>query len=125
MSNNGGYVINNLDSDYTDYTINNPSIFAKKIDNCAIWNNSLGNFVRYPVPSNLITLSGDPFINSAGANYALNNTAGAGALCRNQNYTYSGGLTTNDKYIGAFSPIPPIGGGGGGLMTNNMNGGLT
>lgn len=50
-----------------------------------------------------ISLSGDPFTNAAGDNYALNNTAGAGASCRGVGFptTFPGGFTASTIDLGA------------------------
>jgi hypothetical protein len=49
-----------------------------------------------------VTLTGDPFVDAANGNFALNNTAGAGAACRAAGYpgTFPGGLTTGYSDIG-------------------------
>jgi hypothetical protein len=53
--------------------------------------------------SNFVTLTGDPFVNAAGGNFALNNTVGAGADCRAAGIpgAFPGGTTTGYLDIGA------------------------
>jgi len=50
-----------------------------------------------------ITLTGDPFTNAGAFDYSLNNTAGAGASCRNVGVpaTFPGGLTATSIDVGA------------------------
>lgn len=73
--------------------------------NCAAYNNTSGSGltgIRCPV-INPITLTGNPYVDSANGNFALNNTAGAGALLRALSYpsTFPAGLTANYLDIGA------------------------
>lgn len=46
------------------------------------------------LPVNDVTLTGDPFTNAAGADFSLNNTAGAGAALRNSGVPRAWGTTT-------------------------------
>lgn len=87
-SNNGGYGIQN----------------AIAIYNCAYGNNTSGNVNGlYGASIGNITLSADPFVNLAGNNLALNNTAGGGASCRAAGFpgAFPGGLTTGYLDVGA------------------------
>lgn len=58
----------------------------------------------WPVGPSDVSLSGDPFVNAAGGNFALNNTAGAGAACKAAGYPQTFGLglssTTSTPNIG-------------------------
>lgn len=68
---NGGYGIN---------YITNAPIFYESAFN-AFGANSTAASINWP-PGSDVTLSGDPFVGRTSANFALNNTAGAGAACR-------------------------------------------
>jgi hypothetical protein len=67
------------------------------------------------VGGNSITLTDDPFVNAAGGNFALNNTAGAGAACRDAGYPGAmvDGTNIGHADIGAIQHEDPAGGGGG------------
>ena len=61
-----------------------------------------------------VTLTGDPFTNAAGGDFSLNNTAGAGAACRNAGFPGAMIDGTNEGFadIGALRHEDPAGGGG-------------
>jgi hypothetical protein len=54
-----------------------------------------------------VVLTGDPFTNAASQDFTLNNTSGAGALCRNASQMWGG-----DDDLGAVRHADPAGGGG-------------
>lgn len=68
-------------------------------------NNALPNYTNavHPGPHS-VTLTGDPFVNAAGGNFALNATAGAGAACRNAGFpgTLRDGVNVGYSDIGAL-----------------------
>lgn len=59
--------------------------------------------VRIPVGTGDVAPAADPFTNSAGGDFSLNNTAGAGAICRAAGFpgVFPGGTTTGYLDIGA------------------------
>lgn len=59
----------------------------------------------------MVVLSGDPFVNAAAGNFALNNTAGRGAACRAGGVpgAFPGGLSTGFIDIGAVQHQDPGG----------------
>lgn len=80
--------------------------------NCAAYNNSGGNKTNTAVKSmdlGFITGSGSFFVNAAGGNFALNNTAGAGALLRAAGIpgVFPSGTTTGFLDIGAAQHADP------------------
>jgi hypothetical protein len=94
--NNGRYGFNVNATGGT--TLQNHSLF-----NCAGYNNTSGNNLGNALNSGYVTLAGDPFVNapSPNSNYALNNTAGAGAALRAAGYAaLPRGLTTGYLDIG-------------------------
>lgn len=76
--NNGGYGLNSttalvhLDFPWIDYN--------------AFYNNTSGAWNNVNASPHDVTLTGDPFTNAAGNDFSLNNTAGAGAACRNAGF---------------------------------------
>lgn len=72
---------------------------------CAAYNSTTADTRLAPETMNkgFITLLGDPFTNSAGGDFSLNNTAGAGALLRNLAFpsTFPAALTANYLSVGA------------------------
>lgn len=90
----------------------------------AVYNNTTNvstNFFAMFVEGT-VTLSGDPFNNAAGGDFSLNNTASAGALCRNAGTlgTFPGGLSRGYLDIGAVQ----VGSTGGTGATAMLLGGL-
>ncbi len=96
--------------------------------NCAGGNNASGNYNTAQIPSAMVegfqALSADPFVNAAGNNFALNNTAGGGALLRGAGIpgAFPGGLTTGYPDIGAAQSQAA---GGGVLLPFPMDGGYS
>lgn len=66
-----------------------------------------------PTAIGSVTLVGDPFTNSGTGDYSLNNTAGAGAACRQTGFpgVMLGGATTGYADIGAIQAQATAGGG--------------
>lgn len=96
------------------------------LQNCAAYNNTSGTFNSAVVTGfvrGFVTLSSDPFVNAVSGNFALNNTAGAGAACRAAGIpgVYPGGLTTGYLDIGAVQHADA----GGGIIQSGLNGGLS
>lgn len=65
--------------------------------------------------TNDVTLTANPFVNSSGGNFALNNTTGGGPLCKQAGFpgAFPGGLSTGHPDIGAVqtsggssNPVP-------------------
>lgn len=88
--------------------------------NCAVFGNtpniSLGTG-KLLQTLNLVTGVSSFFVNAAGGNFALNNTASAGAACRAAGFpgVYPPGLTTGYLDIGAAQHQDTGGGGGGAI----------
>lgn len=82
--------------------------------NCASYNNTSGRITGAMGGSSPdiagISGSGSFFINAASANFALNNTAGAGALCRAASIPslFADGLTSNYLDIGSAQHQDPV-----------------
>jgi len=84
------------------------------VEDTAMGGNSSGN-INPSIPasqySNIIALSGNPFVDAANAtvasrNYALNTTAGAGSAARAIAYSYPGTLTISYSDLGAVQSRP-------------------
>ena len=98
--NNGGYGFSNV----------GPDADAALILNCAGYNNTSGNnqFLR---TEGFVTLTVDPFVGKSVGNYALNNTANGGALCRAAGLSGAfPGLSSTTGYqdIGAVQHRDPL-----------------
>lgn len=92
-------------------TVNNARFISYRTN--AFGSNSSGDHTNFPTGYDEITLSADPFVNAAGGDYSLNNTAGGGALLRDAGSTgYAYGNTTNSKAVGAVQPASTSSGGG-------------
>lgn len=52
------------------------------LEHCADYNNSLGRLSTTPLDKNVITLTTDPYVDSAGHDYRVNNSAGGGLLLK-------------------------------------------
>lgn len=83
------------------------------IANNALGGNTAGNLRNWDQGENFVTLSADPFTNSGADDYTLNNTAGAGALCRNAG--------TGNVSLGALEPVASGGSGLVGRLVNSNN----
>jgi len=87
--------------------------------NCAGYNNTSGNvgtMHAQVMNLNFITVTvGSVFVDAAGGNFALNNTANRGALLRGTGFpaTFPLGLTASYSDIGAAQHADPAAGGGG------------
>jgi hypothetical protein len=79
--------------------------------NCAWAVNSSGNTLNVTLDSSNITsaLTGDPFVNKAAGNFALNNTSGAGAVLRSAGLcaSWPGSATSGFPDIGAVQHAEP------------------
>ncbi len=94
--------------------------------NCADYNNSarINTSGLLSIDINPISGSGSFFVNAAGGNFALNNTAGAGALARAAGLSPSAdGLTTNYIDIGAHQH-QDAGGAAVAIGRGNLSGGM-
>jgi hypothetical protein len=71
--------------------------------NCAHFNDTGGGFTAGVASEGTIALSGDPYVNRAGGNFALNSTAGAGAAVRAASFpsSFPGVATSTFSDIGA------------------------
>jgi len=114
FSTNSGYGVN-----FTSTSAATP-IFASNnafYNNTHTWNNYTGSIGD-------ITLSGNPWT-TAGTNYALNSTAGAGAACTGAGVlgTIPGG-GAGTANVGALDPSSGGGGGGSLLVNPGLSGGI-
>lgn len=93
--------------------------------NCAGGNNTSGNITGGLLASgvSIATLSGDPFTAAGSGDFSLNNTAGAGAVCRAAGFpgVYPLALTTGYLDIGA-AQSQASGGSAGMLFIPNLEG---
>jgi hypothetical protein len=115
-------IVNNIFSSNTFWGILNSN--AASLDyglgsyfkaNNAFYNNGSGATTGLPVDLTDITLSANPFV-SAGSNFALNSTAGGGALLKAAGYPgiLAGGVGTGYLDVGALQSQCSASGGGGG-----------
>lgn len=87
---------------------------------CAAGSNTSGASVNSAGIDGLVALTADPFVSSAGGNYALNAAAGGGAACRAASYpggAYPGSATTGYADIGAVQHADPAASGGSGYCS--------
>ncbi len=110
-----GLIYNNILALNGGYGINWPDAQAMPtVDYNAFYSNTSGARNLLPASPNDVTLSGNPFTNPSGGDFTLNNTAGAGAACRNAGFPgallYGG---TGYLDIGALRHQDPAGGGSG------------
>ena len=81
--------------------------------NCGSYSNTSGRFntTSANVDNNPLTLSGSAFVNAAGNNFSINNTAGAGALLRAMGFpgVFPRGTTTGYLDVGAAQHQDPAG----------------
>ena len=113
---NGGYGLNLPSSSRSPVMVNN-----------AYRNNTSGErSSTVPAGENDITLSADPFTDSASGDWSLNTTAGGGAELRSISYptAFPDGQTSTYLDIGAVQHADPVGGGGGLLTHPGMSGGM-
>jgi len=92
---NGGYGINSSSAPTKTY--------SAAIAYNAFYNNTSGARNNIATGVGDVTLTSDPFVASGSGNFALNNTAGAGAACRAAGFpgAFPGGTTTGYADIGA------------------------
>ncbi len=79
--------------------------------NCSGYNNSSGNYGASATIIDWLTITGDPFVDAAGGDFRLNDTAGAGAVLRGAGLGVYG--QTDNQDVGAVQHSDPMGGGGG------------
>lgn len=86
---------------------------SARLLNCAGVSNTSGNVSGF-ISIGFVTLSGDPFVDAPNGNFALNNTASAGAACRAAGIpgVFPGALTTGYLDIGAAQHQDPATSGG-------------
>jgi hypothetical protein len=102
------------------------------VRNCAFYSNTSGQVNTSSSRSDVsgsITLTGTPFVSASTGNFALNNTAGAGASCRaagigafTQTQTYTAS-TTSSPDVGASQVSDLLGGGGSIFQSSIIQGG--
>ncbi|MCU1301572.1 MAG: hypothetical protein JWQ87_1856 [Candidatus Sulfotelmatobacter sp.] len=82
----------------------------------AFGSNTSGNRNNVSAGIGDVSLSADPFTNSAGRNYALNSTAGGGTACKGAGYpgTFPGAVSVGHLDIGAVQTTGSGGSGSGG-----------
>lgn len=100
---NGGYGIN--------FGVNQPLV-EQTIDYNGFYNNTSGARNNYQAGVHDVTLTGDPFVDAANGNFALNATAAAGAAARAAGYPglLPNGTTTGYLDMGAAQHQDPAGG---------------
>lgn len=101
---NGGYGVNNPNSS------NNLGFVLRSSAGNAYGANVTAPSLNW-VAANIV-LSGDPFVNRTGGNFALNNTAGAGAACRAAGFPGAAPAGTGYLDVGALQHQDSGGGGG-------------
>jgi hypothetical protein len=76
----------------------------------AYYSNTSGNLTNISAGANDVTLTQDPFVNSAGGDFSLNVTAGGGASCRGVGFpaTIIGSSTDSDMDIGLTQAKPVL-----------------
>ncbi len=132
LTSNGGYGIKGAVS------VGNSANIA--YDGNVYWNNTSGarnnmddtatnaiNGVNAYTNTLDVTLTGSPYTNTAGGDFSLNNTAGAGAACRAAGYpgVMPGATTTGYLDMGAAQSQSVGGGSSGAIMTQiGFNGGI-
>ncbi len=94
--------------------------------NPLIWNNAFGSYTSGRIDTGTvgsiieeihgITLTADPFTNSASRDFTLNNTAGGGALCRAASRLWTGEADLGAMQVAAVS--------GGAIGNGNLSGGF-
>lgn len=82
-------------------------------ENCATYGNTAGSSNGLH-ESDITALSGDPFVDSGGADFRPDNTAGEGAALRGASTVIPSQSTNWNADIGAVQHTDPAGGGGGG-----------
>ena len=111
----GGSISNNLCVGNNQYGIELDDAFHYGANYNAYYNNGVAEVLNVPARGpDEVTLTGDPFTNAAGGDFSLNNTAGAGAACRNAGFPGAMIDGTNEGFadIGALRHEDPAGGGG-------------
>jgi hypothetical protein len=88
---------------------------------CASGTNTSGRSNNIGTDENAITLSGDPFVNAASGNFALDSTTGEGAACRAAGIpgAFPGATTTGYLDVGAVQHQDSGGTGGGPLIRSS------
>lgn len=116
----GGYDVQVLDG------ANETNALVHHVNYNAYNSGSSGIYSNLNTGPNDVTLTGNPFVDAANGNFALNTTAGAGAAARAVAAPglFPGGLTQSYLDIGAVQHADPVGGGGGLLAHAGMSGGL-
>jgi len=121
FSANGGYGINMTSAPLGEGAL----VAVPEVDYNAFWTNTTAPRNNMPAGTHDVTLSGNPYVNSAGNNFQLNNTAGAGAACRAAGYpgAFPGGTMTGYVDIGTLQH-QDSGGSAGMLFVPGMAGGM-
>ena len=129
--NDGIWITGNQVTNLTNNIIYNMAAYAftgTTVGNPLMWNNAAGaltsgrinttTFGTVIEESDSIILTGDPFTNAGSEDFTLNNTSGAGALCRATSQLWAG-----EGDIGAVQHADAGGGGGGGGGGKQAGGG--
>jgi len=111
IMNNGGYGQNHQTAPGTGVFRNFPSC-----DYNAYYNNTSGALNNMAHGPHDVILTGDPFVDAAGGDFRLNNTAGAGAACRAAGFpgVLPGLSAVGYADIGVYQHLDAGGAGGGG-----------
>lgn len=107
MYGNTGYGINQVNAVTAAWPV-----YASR--NTAFGGNTTAARQNWSAGTNDVTLTGNPFTNAAAGDYSLNNTAGAGAACKNVGYpaNFAAGLSTaSSSSLGITQPASTSGGG--------------
>lgn len=96
------------------YGVNSANLYANAQSRYNVfYSNTSGARNNFPVGATDVTITGDPFTNSAAGDFTLNNTAGAGAACRAAGFpgVFPSGAGTGYLDIGAIQHQDSGGGG--------------
>jgi hypothetical protein len=109
----GGVITSSVFYGNTTYGIDYVSAFflaSNGVTNCGFGANTTAAIHNYTGAVGTITLTGDPFVGRTSSNFALNNTAGAGALLRGAGYAGVTTFGTGSIDVGALQSASAGGG---------------
>ena len=99
-------IVNNIFSNVGGYDVNwsggDSAVVLWFIQSNAHYNPGSGRYNGLIRNAGDIILTGSPFTNPSGGDFSLNDTAGAGALCRGAAYPQSIGAASNYRDVGAL-----------------------
>ncbi len=99
----------------TSSSAGNNTAYGALVSKCNAYGGNGTNLNNWTGSTGDVVLSANPFTNSAGGDFSLNNTAGGGAACRGAGYigAFPGGTSTGAPDIGAVQQSTSGGGSGG------------